>query len=344
MPALAKILHVVGLLGKEETVNYTAVAVSNTTDGIELQYSARYQGAPMEFSWVADGDLGPSVSALGNVAGVAPSGFMIKGDLPFRSRPAGVAYSASVVPSGHRMFKAGGLVAVGAFGAGTETWTYTPSPAGLTYTTLSNELYTAQEKWAVAGLIGSLKFDAPDTKPAIWQLAGAQGIPTLPVDAAMPAITYPVVTILPPLSSSIALTIGSLTSANVVVYSHSFDYQRQLTPRVAQSGSGGYLGSVPGDFNPILVVEIERTAAVTGAPYTSSTAIDPIRLKNSGQVVALTLVKGTAQYFKETINFPQCQVIDVKASNKDAIPTWKITFRAHNSTPSANDSFSMVYA
>lgn len=344
MPALAKILHVLGLLGKAETTNYTAVSVSNTTDGIELQYANRYQGAPMEFQWLNDGDLGPAVSALGNVAGVAPTGFMLKGDLPFRSRPSGVAYSASVVPSGHRMLQAGGLVATGSFGAGTETWTYTPSPAGLTYTTLSAELYTAQEKWAIAGLIGSLKFDAPDTKPPIWTLVGAQGIPTLPVDSAMPAITYPDITILPPLSSSIALTIGSLTSANVVVYNHSFDFQRQLKPRVAQSGSGGYLGSVPGDFNPILVVEIERTAAVVGAPYTSSTAIDPIRLKNSGQVLALTLVKGSTQYFKETINFPQCQVIDVKPSNQDAIPTWKITFRANNSTPSANDSFSIVYA
>lgn len=342
MPLLTKALHVMGLLGKEETVNYTAVAVSNTTDGIQLQYANRYIGAPMEFSYVADGDLGPSVSAFGNIAGVAPSGYMLKGDLPFRSRPGGAAYSASVQPSGHRMFKAGGLVATLDATGGAEKWTYTPGPAGLTFTTLSAELYTKLEKWAIAGLMGSIKFDAPDTKPAIWTLAGACGIPTLPVDSAMPAITYPNQTISPPLASSIALVLGGL-STNAVVYAHSFDFQRQMTPRVAQSGAGAFLGMVPGDFNPILNVTLEATALVVGAPYTSGTAFDPYRLKDSGQIIAASLTKGTVQYFKEVLNFPQCQVIDVKASNKDSIPMWDLTLRAHNTTASSNDSFSLVY-
>lgn len=344
MPNLVKILHVLGLLAKEETTNYTFTAVSNTLDGVQLQYANRYVAAPMDLSYANDGDLGPSVSALGQIANVAPSGLMAKGDLPFRVRPGGAAYSASVQPSGHRMLKAGGLTATLIATGGSESWTYAPSPAGLTYTTLSAEVYSRLQKLQLAGVIGSLKFDASDTKPAIWTLAGACGIPTgLPTDAATPAITYPNQTVPPPLSSSVLLTLGNLLPANAVVYAHSWDFQRAMTPRVAQSGGGAFLGMVPGDFNPIVKITVEASALVTGSPYTSTTAYDPYRLRDTAQIIAMTLKKGSVQYFRETLNAPQCQVIDVKESNKDGIPTFDLTLQLFNSTASANDSFSLVW-
>lgn len=343
MPALAKILHIYGFLAKEETVNYTAVSVSNTTDGVQLQYKDRAVGAIMETDYQNDGELGPSVSALGTVASVAPSGFMIKGDLPFYLRPGGVAYSASVLPSGNRFLKAGGLVATLDATGGNEKYTYTPSPGGLVYTTLSAEAYGRGQKYPIAGMLGSIKFDAPDTKPAIWTLAGACGIASLPVDAAVPVITYPNQTVSPPLASSILLTLGNLLPANAVVYNHAFDMQRAMTPRTAQSANGGFLGMVPGDFNPELTVELEASALVTGSPFTSTTAYDPYRLRDSAQIIAVTLQHGTTQYFRQKLNFPQCQVVKVQESNKDSIPTFKLTLRARNSTASANDSFSLVW-
>lgn len=336
-----KLLQVMGLLLKEETTYADGTTtLSNTTDGLQLQYPSRYQGAPMEFDYANDGDLGPSVSALGQTARVGPTGFSIRGPLPFRFRGGGVAYSASVVPSFHRALKVSGFTATLDSTAGTEKWTYTPTPAGTGYASAASEMYTRGEKWPVIGLLGNVKLDAPDTKPAIWTL-DAMGIASLPTDVSTPSITYPLQTVQPPQASSIALTLGGL-STNAEILSHSFDMQRELTPRVNQNGAGGHRGFVPGDRRPIIKLVLEATALVTGAPYTSGTAFDPYRLLDKGQVIAASLKHGTAQYNRMTINFPQCQVIEAKPSSKDAIATVELTLAAHNSTASSNDDVNIV--
>jgi hypothetical protein len=339
---LAKILHIMGLLAKEETTYGTPVALAGATDGIQLQYSDRYVGAPMEFDYAADGELGPSVSALGTVIGVPPSGYSIRGPLPFRMRPGGAAYSASVLPSGHRMLKAAGLTATLDATGGSEKYTYAPTAPGVTFTSLSAEMYTRGEKVPVAGMIGSLKFDAPDTKPAIWTLDNASGIATLPTDAAVPSITYPLQSVAPPLASTLALVLGGL-SVNAAVKSHSFDMQRQIHPRVNQSSSGDHWGFVPGDYDPMLKVTLEATALVTGDPYTSSTAFDPWRLRHFAKTIVASVQHGTTQYNKYKLSFPQCQVVDVRPGNDGPVPTVELTLRARNSTPSANDAFNLVF-
>jgi hypothetical protein len=341
MTALAKVIHIMGLLGKPEASYGAGATLAGATDGIQMQYPSRYQGAPIEFDYANDGDLGPSVSALGQIANVAPSGFFFKGSIPFYQRTAGIAYSASVFPSLHNIFKACGLDATVVTTPGTEQWTYAPTVAGLTYTSLGAELYARGEKYVGAGVLGNLKFDAPTTKPPIWTM-DAMGIATLPTDAAVPAITYPLQTILPLLSGTIALTIGGL-SANAEIISHSFDMGRELFPRVNQSGNGTHRGFVPGDRKPTVKVVLEATALVVGAPYTSSTAFDPYRLYDSGQIFSMIIQKGTTQYFREKLNFPQAQVVGYKLVNNNAIPQCELTIQPANSTASSNDDFNFVY-
>ncbi len=341
MAAPAKVLHVLGLLAKTEATYGTAVALTTTADGVQLQYKDRIVGAPLTIDYAFDGDLGPSVSALGQVANVAPSGRSVKGDLPFRSRPGGAAYSASVIPSLHNILKASGFDAAVVTGAGTESWTYTPSLAGTTYASLTMGCYTRGELWSVIGALGNIKFDAPDPAPPIWTF-GMMGILSgLPTDAALPSITYPLQTVNPPLASSIALTLGSL-STNAVVLSHSFDMQRTMDPRVAQSGSGAHLGFVPKDRAPILKVTLEATALV-GSPFTSSTAFDPYNLRESAQSVAVTLQHGTAQYFRQKLQFPQAQVIAMTPGNNGSVATVELTLAAFNSTASSNDDMKIVF-
>src|SRR5438309_9855254 len=109
MAAPAKLLHVLGFLAKEEATYGTAVALTTTADGIQLQYKDRNVAAPMMLKYAFNGDLGPSVGNLGQVQNVAPSGLSIEGDLPTRARPGGAAYSAVLTPSIHRLLQASGF-------------------------------------------------------------------------------------------------------------------------------------------------------------------------------------------------------------------------------------------
>ncbi len=337
----AKLLHVIGLLAKEESTYATAVSLTTTADGVQLQYADRNIGAPMEIGYDFDGDMGPSVSALGKVLGVSPSGRSVSGDLPTRARPGGAAYSATVVPSLHRLLKAAGFDAALTTGAGVEKWTYTPTPAATTPTSLTMGLYTRGELWSALGALCNLKIDFANPAPPIWTFPTSAILSSLPSDAAAPSITYPLQSVQPPLASSISLVLGSL-SANAVVRSGSYDLQRQMSPRVAISGAGGHLGFVGGDRMPILKVTLEATALV-GSPYTSSTAFDPYQLRESAQSIAASVQFGSTQYFRYKLAFAQCQVIEAKPSNDGAVATVDLTLRAYNSTASSNDDMSITF-
>lgn len=342
MAAPAKLLHVIGLLLKEETNYGTAVSLTTTADGVQMQFTDKFVGAPLTIAYADDGDLGPSVSNLGKVAPVAMSGRSISGPLPFRSRPGGAAYSASVKPSLHMLLKAAGFDAALVTTASSESYTYTPTAPGSTFTSLCGSLYARGELWSLIGAIGNIKFDAPNTKPPIWTFDLSGLVSSLPTDASAPSITYPLQSVAPPLASSISLTLGSL-STNAVVRSHSFDLGRGVFPRIAQSGSGGHLGFVPGDRAPTLKVVLEATAAVTGSPYTSASAFDPYRLKENRNVIAASLQHGSTQYFRQKLNFPQCTVIDAVPGNDGPIATVELTLAAHNSTGSSADDVNIVF-
>lgn len=342
MPAPAKLLHVLGLLAKEESTYGTAVSLTTTADGVQLQYKDRNVAAPMMLDYAFDGALGPSVGNLGQVQRVAPSGLSVSGDLPTRARPGGAAYSASVVPSIHRLLKACGYDATVTTTASAEKWVYTPTAPGASYTSLCSSLYTRGELWTAAGLLGSLKMDFSDPAPPIFSF-GLKGIvAALPSDASAPTITYPLQTILPPLASSISLTLGNFLPANAVVMSGSFDLQRELTPRVAVSASGAHLGFVPGDRKPLLKVVMEATA-LTGAPYTAAAAYDPYNLRDKGTSIAATLQFGSTQYNRYKLSFAQCQVVDVVPQNNGPIATVELTLAAYNSTAVASDDHSWTF-
>jgi hypothetical protein len=339
--APAKNLQVLGLLAKIESTYGTPIALSTTSDGVQLQYKDRNQGAIVTIDYAFDGDLGPSVSALGQTLNVAPAGRSGKADFPHRSRPGGAAYSASVVPSLHTFLKMCGFDATLTTSVGNEKWVYTPTPPSTVPASATMGLYTRGELWSLAGGYGSLKMDAPDPAPPIWT-ASVSGIFTpMPSDASVPAITYPLQSVAPLLGSTLSLTLGNL-STNAVVYSHSFDMQRTMDPRVPQSGGGAHLGFVPVDRAPQIVVEIEATALTT-TPFTSTTAFDPYMLRDSGQQFAAILQHGSTQYFRQKMTFAQAQVIKVEPSSRGVVATHKLTIAAANSTASAIDDISFTF-
>lgn len=341
MAAPAKLLHVLGLLAKAESTYGTAVSLSSTADGVQMQFTDRNVGAPFTLDYAFDGDLGPSVGNLGKIQRVAPSGFSVRGEIPTRARPGGAAYSASIVPSIHALLKASGFDATVVTTSSSEKWTYTPTAPGAAFGSVSMELYTRGEKWPVAGGICNAKMEFGTPAPPSWTF-DMRGIATLPSDVTCPTITYPLQSVLPPLASSITMTLGNL-SANAVVMSGSWDMQRQIeNPRVAVSASGAHLGFTPGDRMPIAKVVLEATALTT-TPFTSSTAFDPYALRHNGTSFAFALQFGSTQYNRYKINFPQAQVIDVVPNNNGPIATVELTIAAYNSTAVAADDVNIVF-
>lgn len=340
MSAPAKLLHVLGLLAKAESTYGTAVSLSTTADGVQLQYKDRNIAAPFKLGYAFDGSLGPSVGTLGQTTRVAPSGFSVEGDIPTRARPGGAAYSSSVVPSIHTLLKAAGFDATVTTTGGSEKWVYTPTAAGATFTSLTMGLYTRGELWSVAGGLCDWKIDFADPAPPIWTFM-MKGIASLPSDASAPTITYPLQTVAPPLASSISLTLGNITT-NAVVMSGSVMGQRKMDPRVALSAAAAHLGFTPGDRAPIAKLVLEATA-LTGAPYTASSAFDPYNLRDKATDFVFALQFGSTQYNRYKINSAQAQVIDVVPQNNGPIATVELTIAMHNSTATSNDDFSLTF-
>jgi hypothetical protein len=339
MPAAAaKVLHVLQCQAKVEATQNTAIALTPAQDGLQLYYKDK-KGAKLSYKYLYDGDMGPNVGSLGRAKRVTPSGIEITGGLPFVFRGSGAAYSASVVPSFHTWLKASGYTAVVDITGGAEKWTYTPTVAGSTVSTLTMELYERGMKYAAAGVMGSVKVDAPDLAPPIWMF-DVHGIGTLPTDSAAITPTYPNSSVAPPLGGTFTLTLGSL-GANAVVRKWGFDLRREVVPRLNQSATGTHAGFAPGDRFPVMTVTLEATALAT-TPFTSATAIDAAQLRDVGTSLAAVLQLGSAQYNRCKINFAQAQVIDWADSDDNGVATIDLTIAGYNSTPTAPDDHTIV--
>jgi hypothetical protein len=341
MPALAKVLHAIAFAAKAESSYGGGGSLVLTTDGVLLQYKDKNTGAILTFEYLYDGTVGVPIASLGQAKRIAPSGMSIKGPLPLLFRGPGIAYSATVRSSLDRLLIAAGFDAVVVTTAGSEMVTYTPTPAGIAFGSLFGDLYLRGEKISVVGAIGSLKCDASDLGPPMWTF-DLSALGSMPVDASVASITYPAyASVAPPGASAVTFTLGNFLSANATVKKSGWDFARKVSDRVSQTASGGHAGFAPDNYAPVITVTVEATA-LTGTPFTSTTAFDAHNLRNSGQSFLTLLQYGSAQYNRAKINFPQGQVIDVKDSNEGPVPTVDLTIAAFNSSPTANDCMTII--
>lgn len=340
MPVPAKLVTLQGFVAKEEATYGTAIALTTTADGILMQFADRNQGAPLTIEYAFDGNLGPSVASGAPTKRSAPAGRSVRGPLPFRAKGSGAAYSASVVPNLHRILKASGLDGAVVTTASSERWTYTPTPLGLTYASLTANLYCRGEIWPATGIIGNLQIAFDNQAPPIWtfDLRGIAG--TAITDASVPTITYPSFATIPPNASGVTVTIGSLTT-NAIVLSGSFDFGREIdNPRVPISGS--HLGFVPSGRAPKLTLQLEQSAFV-GSPFHTSAGIDPHLLREAATSILVSLQFGSVQYNRYTLSLPTAQLTNVTPSNNGPTATVGLEFSGHGSDPTTNDDFSLLF-
>lgn len=339
MPALAKNINVLGAIGKLETTYGTAVSLA-TTDGVMLSYADRNVGAIVNVNYAFDGQVGVSPGNLGNLPLAAPGGKSYSGDLPMRFKGAGAAYTASVVPSlAHLMLPISG------FDAGTlstsTSWTYAPLAATSAYKSATMTLYARGESYPLKGVIANwaYAFDNPGPPTHTFTISGFQS--SAIVDATLPSITYPNLSVEPPNANGISVTIGSFTT-NAVVYSGSFNLNRVIEPRVALTSGTGHEGFVPGGYNPEMRLVVEATAFV-GSPYHTSAGLDPWLLREAGTKITVALTFGSTQFNKWTHTLSNAQLFSVTPTAVGRAAAYELVFRPSASTPIALDDMSVSF-
>jgi hypothetical protein len=331
------------LMGKVESTYGTPVALSASADGIlpadfcDVDFSA----------FIHDGSRGRAPGGSTRQR-VKPSGRIGSLTVPFEGIGGGAAYSASVFPAHHTLYRISGLEATGSFGGGVETWKYAPEigPTGLDSGTV--EYYEGGQKYPLAGGYGSIgcSVDGPDVPRWTCELLG---IGTTPTDAALPTITggYPPASRLPPKAESVALTLGLFTAG--VVRGFDFNYNRDHDAQRRNINSGGHAGYTPGGHNPTMVVTVEQAALATVSPWSTSTTLNPYALKDDGQLIVCSLAVGSVQYNRWKIYAGasaaslQAQVVDVQDDEDGPTKLWVITLEFRPSSYTLLDSFTIEY-
>lgn len=340
MPAPSKLIHVIGLLAKPESVYGTPVALDEDEDGQLMAMDSRDYGAPLTIAYTDDGDLGPAVGELGRIRRVGPIGRSATIPIPMHFRGAGAAYSASAVPSVHSLLKACGFDATLDDTEAAEKYTYAPTAAGSVGTSLTMECYARGEKYPLAGVIGNFSIEAPNGKPPKWMFDFSGLLSAEVSDASVPAITYPLLTVMPPHAAGLAITIGNFTT-KAVVRALSFKLNREISPRPAISVGDGHAGFVPWGRQPTLTVTVEAPA-FQATPFHHADGIDPLSLVKGAIVIAAAVQFGSVKYNKFKINLPTAQVVDARPGQDGPVATWELDIVGHSSTPIAKDDISIV--
>lgn len=340
MAAPAKLVQVLAFQGKEEATYGTAVALTTTSDGIQLQFENRdYPWVTLDYAF--DGDLGPSVGNLGTVLRAAKAGQSVKYEAPTRAKGGGAAYSATVVPSIHKLLKISGFDAAVTTTTTVEKWVYSPTAPGTGYASLTAELYGRGEKAPLVGVLADWSFDFPNQAPPMHKFALSGILSANISDVALPTITYPLTSVQAALAQNVTLIFGSFTT-NAVVLSGSFTLGREILARSVLSGTAGHLGFVPRGRTPECKVVLEATALAT-TPFHLAAGFDPYQLEQTANSFAFSIQFGSTQYNKWKLAFPQAQVVAISPTVVNGIACVELTVRGYTSTPVAADDCTVTF-
>lgn len=339
----AKVLHLLALLGKEEATYGTAIGLTASVDGLQMQFDKDDPAVVFAPKYVNDGDIGPSISSLGQLSRVAPTGLYYEGTIPALMRLPIAAYSASVIPGLHRLIKMAGFDAAVTVTTASEKWVYTPTGGAIQATSLTLAGYERGEIVTLAGALGNLQISGKDGKPPKWSFP-TKAIGGFPSDsAALPAgLVYPNQANAPLINTAVTFVFGSF-SANAILKSWDFDFGRKYdNVRMNLATANPHGGFVPSGRKPIFKLVIEASALVT-TPYHTAAGVDPYKLWDVATELGVVSVRvGSVQYNKYTIAMNQAQVTNIVRAGEGPTATIEIEVTAHCSTPLANDDVTIT--
>ena len=340
MAAPAKTVEIGGLLFKAEGTYGGGGTVAAATDGVLMHLTDRFAlGAPCTLNYAGDGNAGLNPGNIGPRKRLPKSGRSLTMPIPHQFKGAGAAYSASVFPSFHRLLLASGFSATGSFVASSEKWTYTPELPSV-YTGFLGEAYGRREKRPFVGGLCDWSFsaDGPVAPTHTFNLSAIASV--LPTDATVPSITYPALTVEPPIASGLTFVLGSFLTAEVLKFG--FSLNRNLsTARVNLTASAAHQGFYPAGYDPVFTVTLEQSAFV-GSPYHTSGGFDPYQLEANATSFASSIQVGSTQYNRWKLDFPQVQVLSAKPSNNNGIATVDLELKPYATTPIANDFMTVL--
>jgi hypothetical protein len=319
-----KNILIFAMTAKNEASYGAGGALSLATDAIDLQKLPEFG-----LDYAFDGKRPAPQGTFGQVRRNASSGRTAKGQVVVDGKGLGSAYSLTATPPNLHCF----LLASGLSGSlsASNAWVYQPDAATNSPKSLVMDVYPRGEKWSMTAGYCSLTIDCPGNEGADF-IFDVQALASTPVDAAFPAITLVSASVIPPKAESITLNLGGWSGAKV--RSFKFEQKRELQSRVDINSAAGHAGFNPGARNPTFTVVIEAEALATYNPYS---------IREAGTTAAVSLTMGSVANNKFNLAMPLTQIAEVKPGNDGSVATWEITYEAKESTPLANDSFSLVW-
>ena len=280
------------------------------------------------------------------------SGRSASTSLVHRVRPPFSAYSASVFSTVHRPLRIAGMLATLTATGGAEKWTYTPITDG-TFESGVLEVYNGGEKDILRGAyISRVQITSAGLVVPEWTF-DVQGIaPVLPTDVAVPAITYPNASEgsagIPKAAGMIFTLAAGGQTFTFKSREFTFVYERDIEPRMSQTGGPGYNGAHAGfqlgNRRVSLEVLYEAVALTTSGPWvnTAANTVNPHALFEDSEAVTLALQIGTSQYYRWKINGTTSQMTDNQKDRAGAIRLWRSSFALCPSSDVLDDDFSIV--
>lgn len=319
------------LLIKAEASYLAGGSVAAATDGIlvvdEIQPT---------LETLHDGARRMPPGMAGNMRRVPPAGRNLTFAFGHEAKGPGVAYSASVFPSIHRALLGAGFDGAGTFGGGTEKWEYTPTSGTGTPTSLLGELYAREEKYPfTGGYLNLERLAFEDLGIPLWNFQARTVCGTI-ADSAVPAVTYPALTIEPPAAVNIVFTLGSWTTT-AVVRGGSLAMNRALGNRANQNAASGNAGFSPGRRSPTLEILVEATDLV-GSPFHTSAGLDPYLFYAAATEVSFQINIGSVQYNRWKIIPGKVQMTAYPTLEGDeGGQLWRLPFQCNPTTVNGND-------
>lgn len=335
----AKTLNQYGLLAKLEATYATAIALSAATDGLLVDSIPE-----PSIAYAFDGQReGTNTVSAAKPYLLAPAGRMSTLSLLHSIKGAGAAYSASVLPSPDRLLRAHGMGATVVVTAGSETVTYAPVSSG--FGSLTLEAYTRGQKWAMRGayvnklVIESKGYGVPK------MTADLSAISSLPVDAAVPAITYAGSSVKPPKASNVGLTLTAGGQTFIAkVREFTITSERELVTRADSNEANGDIAGFGLGARTVTVDCLMEATALPNTPFISGAAFDPYKLYDLGTAFAFALAIGGTQYNKFSAAAPNAQFVGVPSPERDGpVALWQCSFQVTPANENSEVDISLLF-
>lgn len=333
---VSKVVTRHGLIVAQEAAydeGYSTTSPATGTDGVEPE-------APIEvpFEHAYAGGRAPEAGG-GTVLRGPASGRFAGVEIPVLARGPGSAYAQAADVEVDSLLQACGHTAAVDTTAGSEEVAYSPHLDLNSLVSIAAGFYGRGQLFKGQAGLGTFGFEVNDEGFLLYSFEFSMKFPDAVTDVTRPSITL--ATQIHPKATNLTVAIGNLGS--VPVRSVSFAQNRGVDGRNDLDG-GGHAGFAPGMMEPTLTMVIEAQALAASSPWHTASEIDPYRIFEDAEQLALSLTVGGTQYNQVEFAASQAQLAGDPGDDSDgATATWELEFALSQSTPFAADWYTLTY-